>query len=153
VRISDAHQSGFIAGAVLLSILGSVAIGLRSETLSAWSWYVVAATAAASTLRARVWDSAACKAWLLAQPFLVSGVLLVYYAATGRYLGAFIAALVLVALVAVWVVVALNPGVASPESYSLPARRLLGFVATALDASLIPVMAYLVGLFTWVLNR
>jgi type VII secretion integral membrane protein EccD len=153
VRISDAHQSGFIAGAVLLSILGSVAIGLRPETLSAWGWYVVAATAVASTLRARVWDSAACKAWLLAQPFVVSGVLLVYNAATGRYLGALIAALVLLALVAVWVVVALNPRVASPESYSLPARRLLGFVASGLDASLIPVMAYLVGLFTWVLNR
>jgi hypothetical protein len=29
----------------------------------------------------------------------------------------------------------------------------LGFVATGLDASLIPVIAYLVGLFAWVLNR
>jgi hypothetical protein len=53
----------------------------------------------------------------------------------------------------VWVVVALNPRVASAESYSLPLRRLLGFVAAGLDASLIPVMAYLVGLFAWVLNR
>jgi hypothetical protein len=40
-----------------------------------------------------------------------------------------------------------------PETYSLPLRRLLGFVAAGLDASLIPVMAYLVGLFSWVLNR
>ena len=31
-------------------------------------------------------------------------------------------------------------------------RRLLGFLASALDASVIPVMAYLVGLFTWALN-
>ncbi len=52
-----------------------------------------------------------------------------------------------------WVVVALNPGIASPESYSLPLRRLLGLVAAGLDVSLIPVMAYLVGLFAWVLNR
>jgi len=153
VRISDAHQSGFIAAAVLLSVLGSVAIALHPETLSVVGWYVVGATAVTSILRARVWDSAACKAWLLAQPYLVAGVLLVLYTATGRYAAALGAVLVLIALALVWVVVALNPGIASPESYSLPVRRLLGFVASGLDASLIPVMAYLVGLFGWVLNR
>ena len=153
VRIGDAHQSGFIAAAVLLSVLGSVAIALHPETLSVVGWYVVGATAVTSILRARVWDSAACKAWLLAQPYLVAGVLLVLYTATGRYAAALGAVLVLIALALVWVVVALNPGIASPESYSLPVRRLLGFVASGLDASLIPVMAYLVGLFGWVLNR
>lgn len=153
VRIGDAHQSGFIAAAVLLSVLGSVAIALRPETLSAAGWYVVGATAATSVLRARVWDSAACKAWLLAQPYLAAGVLLVLYTATGRYAGALGAVLVLLALVAVWIVVALNPGIATPESYSLPVRRLVGFVATGLDASLIPVMAFVVGLFGWVLDR
>jgi type VII secretion integral membrane protein EccD len=153
VRVSDAHQSGFIAAAVLLSVLGSVAIGLRPEALSGAGWYVVAATAATSVLRARVWDSAACKAWLLAQPFLAAGVLLVLYTSTGRYAPALGAMLVLLALVSVWIVVALNPGIAAPESYSLPIRRLVGFVATGLDASLIPVMAFVVGLFSWVLNR
>jgi len=153
VRVSDAHQNGFIAAAVLLSVLGSVAIALRPEALNGFGWYVVGATAATATLRARVWDSAACKACLLAQPYLVAGVLLVFYAATGRYVAALGAALVLTALLFVWVVVALNPRIASPDSYSLPLRRLLGFVAAGLDASLIPVMAYLVGLFTWVLNR
>jgi type VII secretion integral membrane protein EccD len=153
VRVGDAHQSGFIAGAVLLSVLGSVAIALRPESLSGWGCYVVAATAAATVLRARVWDSAACKAWLLAQPYLVAGVLLVYYASTGRFLAGLIAAVVLGVLVVAWAVVALNPSIASPETYSLPVRRLLGFVAAGLDASLIPVIAYLVGLFAWVLNR
>ena len=153
VRVSDAHQSGFIAAAVLLSVLGSVAIALRPEALSAVGWYVVAATAATATLRARVWDSAGCKAWLLAQPYLVAGVLLVLYTATGRYGAALGAALVLTTLMLAWVIVALNPGIAAPESYSLPLRRLLGFLAAGLDASLIPVMAYLVGLFAWVLNR
>ena len=153
VRVSDAHQNGFIAAAVLLSVLGSVAIALRPEALSVVGWYAVAATAATSILRARVWDSAACKAWLLGQPYLVAGVLLVLYAATGRYAAALGAVLVLGTLAVVWAVVALNPHIASPESYSLPLRRLLGFVAAALDASLIPVIAYLVGLFGWVLNR
>lgn len=153
VRISDAHQSGFIGAAVLLSVLGSVAIALRPEALSGAGWYVVAATAATSVLRARVWDSAACKAWLLAQPFLAAGVLLVLYTSTGRYAAALGAVLVLLVLVAVWIVVALNPGIAAPESYSLPVRRLVGFVGTGLDASLIPVMAFVVGLFSWVLNR
>jgi type VII secretion integral membrane protein EccD len=153
VRISDAHQSGFIAAAVLLTVLGSVAIALRPEALSGVGWYLVAATAASATLRARVWDSAACKAWLLAQPYLVAGVLLVHYTATGRYVAAFGAALVLAVLMLAWVVIALNPRIASPDSYSLPLRRLLGFAAAGLDASLIPVMAYLVGLFALVLNR
>ncbi|OBK21022.1 type VII secretion integral membrane protein EccD [Mycobacterium asiaticum] len=153
VRVSDAHQNGFIAGAVLLSVLGSVAIALRPETLSVAGWYVVAATSLAAVLRARVWDSAACKSWLLAQPFLVAGVLLVIYTATGRFVGAFAAVVVLAVLVLAWVVVALNPSIASPDSYSLPLRRLLGFLAAGLDASLIPVMAFLVGLFALVLNR
>jgi type VII secretion integral membrane protein EccD len=151
--VGDAHQSGFIAGAVLLSALGSIAIAVRPESLSGWGWYVVAATAATSVLRARVWDSAACKAWLLAQPYLVAGVLLVFYASTGRFLAALVAAVVLVVLALAWTVVALNPSIGSPETYSLPVRRLLGFVSAGLDASLIPVMAYLVGLFAWVLNR
>lgn len=153
VRTGDAHQNGFIAAAVILSVLGSVAIALRPEALSGVGWYVVGATAAASVLRARVWDSAACKAWLLAQPYLSGGVLLVLYTATGRYAAALGAALVLTALALVWVVVALNPQIAEPESYSLPVRRLVGFVAAGLDASLIPVMAFLVGIFTWILNR
>jgi type VII secretion integral membrane protein EccD len=153
VRISDAHQIGFIAGAVLLSAVGSVVIALHPETLSAWGWYVLAGTAASAALRARVWDSAACKAWLLAQPFVVTVALAVYYTATGRYLAALCAVIVLAALVLAWVVVALNPAIAHPDSYSLPVRRLLGFVASGIDASLIPVIAYLVGLFSWVLNR
>lgn len=153
VRISDAHQIGFIAGAVLLSTVGSVAIALHPQTLSGWGWYVAAATAAAAALRARVWDSAACKAWLLAQPYLVSVALAVFYTATGHYLAALSALIVLTALVLTWVVVALNPSIASPDSYSLPVRRLLGFFASGIDASLIPVIAYLVGLFSWVLNR
>ncbi|MGO9153355.1 type VII secretion integral membrane protein EccD [Mycobacterium sp.] len=153
VRMSDAHQSGFVAAAVLLSVSGSVAIALRPEAVSGVGWYVVAATAAASVVRARVWDSAACKAWLLAQPHLVAGALLVIYTATGRYAAALGAVLLLAALALVWLVVALNPRIAAPESYSLPVRRLLGFVAAGLDASLIPVMAYLVGLFGWILNR
>jgi hypothetical protein len=51
------------------------------------------------------------------------------------------------------VLVALNPRIAAPDTYSLPARRLLGFVAAAVDAAVIPLAAYLLGLFEWVLNR
>jgi type VII secretion integral membrane protein EccD len=153
VRLSDAHQTGFIAGAVLLSVVGSLAIAWRPETLSAWGWYVVVAFAAATALRARVWDSAAVKAWLLAQPFLVTVGLAVLFTATAHYLAALVVVVVLAALVSAWVVVAFSPAIASPATYSLPLRRLVGFVASGIDASLIPVIAYLVGLFAWVLNR
>jgi hypothetical protein len=130
-----------------------LAIASRPETLSPWGWYVVAAFAAAAALRARVWDSAACKAWLLAQPFLVAVVLVVLYTATAHYVAALVVLAVLAVLASAWVVVALSPTIASPDTYSLPLRRLVGFVASGIDASLIPVIAYLVGLFTWVLNR
>ena len=80
-------------------------------------------------------------------------VLLVTFAITDRYGAAWWALIVLAALVLVWIVVALNPRIAAPETYSLPMRRLVGFAAAGIDASLIPVMAYLVGLFAWVLNR
>jgi hypothetical protein len=90
---------------------------------------------------------------LLAQPFLVTVSLVVLYTATARYLTASVIAIILAALVSAWVVVALSPTIASPDTYSLPLRRLVGFVASGIDASLIPVIAYLVGLFTWVLNR
>lgn len=153
VRISDAHQTGFIAGAVLLSALASLAIAWQPHTLSGWGWYVVAATSASAALRARVWDSAAIKSWLLGQPYLVAAELAVLYTATAHYLAALIAVAVLAALVAAWVVVAVSPSIASPESYSLPLRRLVGFAASGIDASLIPVIAYLVGVFAWVLNR
>ena len=56
-------------------------------------------------------------------------------------------------LTAAFVTASVNPGLTDPERYSLPLRRLVGFLAAAVDASLIPVLAYLVGLFGWVLDR
>jgi type VII secretion integral membrane protein EccD len=152
VRISDSHQTGFIAGGVLLAVVGSLAL-VGPSGPSPWAWYVVVAAAVGATLRARVWDSASCKAWLLGHSYLVAVALLVTFAVTGRYDAAWWALIVLAALVSVWVIVALNPSIAAPESYSLPMRRLVGFAASGVDASLIPVMAYLVGLFALVLNR
>jgi type VII secretion integral membrane protein EccD len=152
VRISDSHQTGFIAGGVLLAVAGSFAL-VGPSGASPWAWYVVVAAATGATLRARVWDSASCKAWLLGHSYLVTAVLLVTFAVTKRYDAAWWALIVLAALVLVWVIIALNPGIAAPESYSLPMRRLVGFLAAGVDASLIPVMAYLVGLFAWVINR
>lgn len=152
VRISDSHQTGFIAGGVLLGILGSLAL-VGPSGASVWAWYVVVAAAAGATLRARVWDSAACKAWLLGHPYLLTVTMLMTFAATDRFDAAWWALIALSALVLVWAVVALSPSIAEPQSYSLPMRRLVGFAATAIDASLIPVMAYLVGLFALVLNR
>lgn len=153
VRISEAHQTGFIAGAVVLSVLGALAIGGRPESPSLWAWYVVVATGVAAVLRARVWDTVACKTWLLAQPHLMAVSLLVIFVVQDRYWAALWTSVVLLGLVAVWIFVATNPKLASAESYSLPMRRLVGFLASGVDASLIPVMAYLVGIFTWILNR
>lgn len=152
VRISQAHQTGFIAAGVLLSVAGSLAL-VGPVDASPWAWYVVVAAAVGATLRARVWDSAPCKAWLLGHSYLVTVALLVVFAATDRYQAAWWALAVLAVMVAVWVIVALNPRIASPETYSLPMRRLVGFAAAGIDASLIPVMAFLIGLFSWVLNR
>jgi type VII secretion integral membrane protein EccD len=153
VRVGEAHQTGVIAGSVLLSSAGSLIVAGRPETPGVWGWYLVAAAAFGAVLRARVWDTAACKAWLLAQPFLVTVGLLVAFVVDHRFLAAVVALVVLGLLTAVWVTVAVNPDTADAERYSLPVRRLVGFLAAGLDASLIPVMAYLVGIFAWVLDR
>lgn len=153
VQVSEKYQTGFVAGGVLLSALGSFAIAAQPETVPAWGWYVVVANAVAAALRARVWDSAASKSWLLAQPYLVTVALLALYGATGRYLAALIAVAVLAGLVSIWVLASTVPAIADPHSYSLPVRRLAGFLASGLDASLIPVIAYLLGIFAWVLDR
>jgi type VII secretion integral membrane protein EccD len=152
VRLSDSHQTGFIAGAVLLATAGSLILVLP-QGVSGWMWYVAAASAAAAALRARVWDSAPCKAWLLSQSYLVTVGLSVAFLIDGRYQGAWWALTAMAVLTVGWAIAAMYPQVASPDTYSLPMRRLVGFLATALDASLIPVMAYLVGVFTLVLNR
>lgn len=153
VQISDAHQTGFIAGAVVLSVLGSLAIAARPESLGGWAWYGIVATSVAALLRARIWGTSACKAWLLAQPSLVSICLLVLFAVQERGLAALCVLVALAVLSGGFVIVAVNPSLAEPESYSLPMRRLVNVSAAAVDASLIPVMAYLVGLFSWVLDR
>ncbi|MGH3723437.1 MAG: type VII secretion integral membrane protein EccD [Mycobacterium sp.] len=153
VQLSDAHQSGFIAGASLLAILGSLALVGGSTPASPWTWYLVFAVSAGAALRARVWDSAVCKAWLLSVPFVVTTAVLVSFVVAGRYSGAFVALGVLALLVAALTVVVFNPKIAEAETYSLPSRRLLGFLASGIDASLLPVIAYLSGLFTWILNR
>lgn len=156
IRVSDAHQTGFIAAGVLLAAAGSVFVvwpGVGGDgSASPWAWFLVGASALGAVLRARVWDSASCKAWLLGQPFLVAVALLGIFAVSGRYTAAWWALGAMVVLAAAWVVAALNPRIAEPQTYSLPMRRLLGFAAAAVDASVIPVMAYLVGLFAWALN-
>ncbi|OYN76035.1 type VII secretion integral membrane protein EccD [Mycolicibacterium sphagni] len=153
VRISEAHQAGFVAGSVVLSILGSGALVERPDSVGTWAWYAVIATSAAAVLRARVWDIAACKAWLLVQPIIVSIGLLVLFLIAGTRLPAVGALVALGVLTAAFVTASVNPGLTDPERYSLPLRRLVGFLAAAVDASLIPVLAYLVGLFGWVLDR
>jgi type VII secretion integral membrane protein EccD len=152
VRLSDSHQTGFIAGGVLLSTAGAVILAVPQD-VSQWAWYVVGAVALGSVLRARVWDSAPCKAWLLSQPFLTGMSLMGVFIADGRYTAAWWALAAAGLLTAIWAVAALLPRVASPDTYSLPVRRMAGFLASAVDASLIPVLAYLVGLFAWVLDR
>ncbi len=152
VRVSDSHQTGFIAGGVVLATAGAWLLA-GPPGVSYWAWYVVGAVALGAALRARVFDSAPCKAWLLGQPFLMGVLFLAAFAAEGRYTAAWWALAALAGLTAVFVFAALVPRVASPDTYSLPMRRLVGFLASGVDASLIPVLAYLVGLFAWVLNR
>jgi type VII secretion integral membrane protein EccD len=152
VRVSDSHQTGFIAGGVLLAVAGSLTL-VVPQGVSPWAWYVVAAAGLGAALRARVWDSAPCKAWLLGQSYLVTLALAVVFLLDERYEAAWWASIALAVLTVVWAIAALYPAVASPDTYSLPMRRLTGFLASSLDASLIPVLAYLVGVFAWVLNR
>ncbi len=153
VQVGEAHQSGFIAGAVVLSVLGALAVTHRPDAAGGWGWYVVIAFSVAAVLRARIWDSAACKTWLLAQPVLVSVGLLAAFVVGGHYRPALYVLAVLAGVTATYVALSANPDRAKPENYSLPTRRLVGLLAATVDASLLPALAYLVGLFAWVLDR
>lgn len=153
IRVSEAHQTGFIAGAVVLSVVGSLAIIGRSGLPGVWSCYAVSATALAALLRARIWSSRTCKFILLVQPLLVAVAVLVLFVIDGRYVSGLWVLAILFALAGGFVIVAANPKLAAAENYSLPLRRLVGLFAAAVDASLIPVLVYLVGLFAWVLDR
>lgn len=152
IRLGESFQTGLLAGAVVLAVAGSLAVAGRPDA-SGWAWYAVAATSVAALLRARIWNGVACRTWLLAQPFLTSLGFVAVFAVQGRYLAALGALAVLALLTAGVTTVAANPKLAEPESYSLPVRRMVGLVASGVDASLIPVLAYLVGLFAWVLDR
>jgi type VII secretion integral membrane protein EccD len=152
VRASQSHQTGVIAAGVLLGVTGSLAL-VAASSASPWGWYVVVAAALGAALRARIWDSAPCKAWLLGHSYLLTVALLVTFTVEGRHQAAWWALAALAVLVLAWVVAAVSPRVVSADAYSLPTRRLVGFLASGVDASLIPVMAYLVGLFSLVLDR
>lgn len=153
IRVTASYQTGFIGAAVILSSVGSLAVVGWADLAGPWAWYVVIAFSAAAILRARVWDSVPCKSWLLAQPFLVATGLLVLLTVQGRYPAAGLTLVAVAALTAAALTVSAYPEMAAPETYSLPLRRIVGMLASALDASLIPAMAYLVGLFSWVLER
>ncbi|WP_059015398.1 type VII secretion integral membrane protein EccD [Mycobacterium sp. M26] len=153
IRRGEAHQSGLIAAGVMLSVAGALFVATTPGGPGTWGWYLIAASTAAAVLRARVWDTTACKAWLLSQPFGVCVGLLVIALVEGRLVAATWVLAVLAAVTAIWVLVAVSPDIASAQRYSLPLRRLVGFAASALDASLIPVAVYLIGIFSWVLDR
>ncbi|PRC60779.1 type VII secretion integral membrane protein EccD, partial [Mycobacterium sp. ITM-2017-0098] len=76
---------GFIAAGVLLAVTGSVVVMWPvvsgQGAASPLAWYLVVASA----LRARIWDSAACKAWLLGHSCIVTTVLLGAFAVHGNY--------------------------------------------------------------------
>lgn len=153
IRVGEAHQAGLLAGAAALSVIGSLAIVGRSGAPGVWSWYAVTATALAALLRARIWSSSVCKFVLLAQPLVVTVGILVLFVTEGRYVGGLWALIVLAVVTTGLVVVAVNPQLAAAKQYSLPIRRMIGLFAGAVDASLVPVLAYLVGLFAWLLER
>ena len=153
VRISDAHQTGFIAGAVLLSVLGSVADRVATRDVVVLGLVRGGRDRRGGRAAGPGVGFGRLQGVAAGQPYLVgvaSGGALHRDRALRRRL---VWRWCLPRWSSAWAVVALNPAIAAPETYSLPMRRLLGFVASGIDASLIPVIAYLVGLFAWVLNR
>ncbi|MGL6236511.1 MAG: type VII secretion integral membrane protein EccD [Segniliparus sp.] len=148
-RFAASLHTGVVAGATLALVVG--AVGLPGAAPGAWGTYVALAALAATALRARVPAAVAAKAWLVTAPALAC----VLGAAGSARAGAWPLALAMVAalgvVAAIWLVVAARPKLADPEGYSLPVRRVVSLVALALDASLIPAMAYVCGVFQWVL--
>ena len=103
--------------------------GRRQRRRRSWAWYLVVAAALGAALRARVWDSAPCKAWLLGQPTWSPRCCSVLFTATGSYTAAWWALAVLAVLVAV-----LGDGRAATRAIARPGH-LLAADAPAASAS------------------
>ena len=113
-----------------------------------WAWYVAVAAAAGATLRARVWDSGGVQELAPGAPYLLTATLLATFVITDRYQAAWYDA-----------DRAGSTGPGLGRRRIQPESRLTGelFATDAaagrfprrggIDASVIPVMAFLIGLF------
>ena len=124
VRVSDSHQTGFIAGGVLLAVAGSL-------TLVAPAGCFAVGVVRGRRRRARLrrcgpgcGTPRRARRGCSASHTWSTLALAVVFLADGRYVAAWWALIGLAVLTVVWAIVALNPGVASPDTYSLPMRRL-----------------------------
>ncbi|ERG69140.1 type VII secretion integral membrane protein EccD [Segniliparus rugosus] len=148
-RAASLH-TGLVAGATLALVIGALYLPPVAFA-NGWRWYVALAALGATALRARVPAGAAAKTWLVTAPTLAGALGAVIAIREGQWCWALIMAGALGVIAAIWLVVAARPKLADPEGYSLPVRRVVNLFALALDASLIPTIAYVCGVFQWVL--
>jgi type VII secretion integral membrane protein EccD len=146
---SNSYQSGLIAAAVILSVLGS-ALVLWLPAAPGWlAWWLVLTTMTVTVLRMRIWDSAIPAMWFLATPFLAAVTLSVSFTATNHLVAGLFSALALVVLT----VLLLLASALRPRELTIPQRRWLDLFENTLLITIVPAMLWLVGLVSLIRNR
>lgn len=145
----NSYQSGLIAAAVILSVIGSVLVVWLPAGPSLLAWWLVAVTTTVTLLRMRIWDSAIPALWFLAAPFLTGAALSLSFTASGHL----IAGLYTVAAVVAFTVLLVVAAIVKPRELSIPQRRWLDLFENALLITILPAMLWLVGLISLIRNR
>jgi type VII secretion integral membrane protein EccD len=145
----NSYQSGLIAAAVILSVMGSVLVVWLPAGPALLAWWLVVVTTTVTMLRMRIWDSAIPALWFLATPFSTAAALSLSFTATGHLIAALYAA----AAVAGLTVVLLVAAAVKPRELSIPQRRWLDLFENTLLITILPAMLWLVGLVSLIRNR
>lgn len=150
VKLSVSYQLGIIVAATIAQVVGSLVV-LHDHT-TFYPVLLVAVAAGASLLRARIWDNSAVKITLLLTPLFVSAAVTLMFSVQGKLCESSISLAVLVVLGIAWFVTATNVRLITPEQYSLPMRRLNSGLSMVLDVAILPLIAYLSGIYSVLLQ-
>lgn len=144
VALTQSFQSGLLAAAVLMTVIGSVLVVWPPARPGWWNWGLVVAIALVMVLRMRSYDVAAGCLWLLSTPLLSAASVSVVFLATGHVMAGVYGMGVLIGLLGVFVAVAAN----APGALSIPGRGQLDKFESVLLWSVPVAMLVLSGVLT-----
>lgn len=147
--LTHSCQTGFIAASVILAAGGSALVVWLPDRPSLLCWWLVAATAAVTVMRMRIWNSAAPALWFAVSPLLLAATLAVTFTAADHLVAGLWATAALIVLMAITVAAA----AVKPGTLPIPRRRWLDLTENALLYTIPPAILWLIGVISLIRNR